>query len=63
MWGTIFSIAHYALLWITPFAGFAILDILNCIRENKPFWLPSKIIIVLFVWLLGWTVVGIAAYT
>ena len=59
MWGWIFSIAHYILLWISPLAGFAILDILNCIRENKKFWLPSKIIVVLFIWTLGWTVVGI----
>lgn len=43
-------------LYLSPLAGFALLDLLNCIRENKPFWLPSKIIVVLFVWALGWQV-------
>ncbi|MCD8355606.1 MAG: hypothetical protein LUE11_03400 [Clostridia bacterium] len=56
MWSNIFSIAHIALLFSSPLAGFAILDVLNCIRKEEKFWLPSKIVIVVFVWSLGWSI-------
>ncbi len=60
MWSILFGIAEVILVFITPFAGFAVLDILNCIRENKEFWFMSKIIVVAFIWALGWTVVHCA---
>ncbi|MDO5784407.1 MAG: hypothetical protein Q4P20_05005 [Eubacteriales bacterium] len=59
MWNVLYNIAELGLLYASPLAGFAILDILNCIRENKKFWLPSKIIVVIFIWSLGWKVVGL----
>lgn len=59
MWNVLYNIAELGLLYSSPLAGFAILDILNCIRENKKFWLPSKIIVVIFIWSLGWKVVGL----
>lgn len=62
MLGVLFGIAEWVLLCTSPLAGFAILDILNCIRENKKFWLPSKIVVVAFICSLGWTVVCCAAY-
>lgn len=49
-------VADAILVYLSPFAGFAIVDILNCIRTNKPFWLPSKIIAIAFIWALGWGV-------
>lgn len=57
VWGyIILYVSDLGTQFLSPLAGFALLDLLNCIRENKPFWLPSKIIVVLFVWSLGWGV-------
>ncbi len=54
LFSILFLIAYTVLIITAPIVGFAILDLLNCIRENKPFWLPSKVIVVLFFWGMGW---------
>ncbi|MCD8355564.1 MAG: hypothetical protein LUE11_03190 [Clostridia bacterium] len=47
-------LAMYGLLICSPLAGFALLDILKCIRDQKTFWKPSMVVIVIFFWALGW---------
>lgn len=55
-------LAMYGLLICSPLAGFALLDILKCIRDQKPFWKPSMAVIVIFFWALGWSLVVVMNY-
>ncbi len=62
VWMVLFNIASFVLLFSTPLAGFALLDIFRCCRDKKKLWLPSQIILVAFIWSLGWTVLCIWNY-
>ena len=63
LWYLLTSFPSIGMLCLSPLAGFALLDILRCIRDNKPFWLPSQIILVTYFWMLGWAICYIHSTT
>lgn len=63
LWYLLTSFPSIGMLCLSPLAGLALLDILRCIRDNKPFWLPSQIILVTYFWMLGWAICYIHSTT
>ncbi len=63
LWYLLTSFPSIGMLCLSPLAGFALLDILRCMRDNKPFWLPSQIILVTYFWMLGWAICYIHSTT